>query len=811
LALLAGGAVFAFTRLSAPPGLPGIDGRAVGVIDADAAVITHQYPLGFEPGAMTAGGDSVWVADPRAGTVARIPRKGDRVPIIPVGRNPAGLAFGAGSLWVAGGDDGELAQVDASENRTVRRTRIGNGLGALAVDYGAVWAATAQDGEVVRFDLRSGRIVKRITVGGRPIAIATGAGAVWVAAEDANVVVPIDPRSNQPLAQIGVGNGPSAVAVGLGAVWVANRQDGTVSRIDPATERVTDTIPAGREPVGMSLAGGALWVADATGTLRHLDPGARAIVDTVRTGGSPAQLTTAGDDLWATFQAPPAAHRGGTLRIGWAQANLDPGYDSYDGFSFPVLQLAYDGLLGYRRESGVAGTRLVGDLATAVPSPTDGGRSYTFRLRPGLRFSDGRPVRASDFRASMQRMPVKPRRSPPLYNAIEGAGRCRSAPTTCDLSRGIVTDDRTGTITLHLRRPDPGLLPLLAGPLAAVVPATAPPEPARSPLPGTGPYRVERIERGRRVLTRNPYFRPRDGRPAGFADRIEVMLGGDEPHIRAVEREQLDFSPVFELSARRLAALRLRVGARLQSAANTFTEYAWLNVHTRPFDDPRGRQALNLALDRHRLVADAGGPDSAAPTCQILAPGMPGWRPACHFTIAASPAGGWTAPDLAQARRLVAASPARGSAVEVWVPPWLRPQADPIARALEQLGFRSRVRVSDYTPDGPLPPQLTLSGWIADSPDSAAFLRALVSCKPDAVGDGIPHLCGYGVDAAIDRAQAAGPAAGDAWRRVEDLIAAHAPVVPLINRRALGVFSKRTGNIHFPPLAGVYFEQLWVR
>ena len=480
-----------------------------------------------------------------------------------------------------------------------------------------------------------------------------------------------------------------------------------------------------------------------------------------------------------------------------------------------MLELAYDGLLGYRRESGVAGTRLVGDLATGVPDPADGGRSYTFRLRPGLRFSDGTPVRASDFRASMERMLVEPLRAPPLYDVDRGGGglptarrrraicRAGSSPTTGPARSRCICAGRT-----------PGCSRTLARRLAAVVPSTAPPGAAAVAVrsPGPAPIASSASSRGGASSRATPTSVRARGVRQGSPTAIEVPLGDDDAHIRAVEREQLDYSPVLELSARRLAALRIRVGARLQTAANTFTEYAWLNVHARPFDDPRVRLALNLALDRRRLVEDAGGLDSAAPTCQILPPGMPGWRPACHFTLAPSPAGGWTAPDLARARRLVAASGARGAAVEVWVLAPLRPQADPIARALEQLGFRSRVRVfEDFPFDARRRPQLAVNGWFADSPDSAAFLRALVSCKPDTVGDRFLHLCSYGVDAAIDRAQAAGPAAGDAWKRIEDLIAAHAPVVPLLNRRAVAVISKRAGNFVFPPLAGVDFEQLWVR
>src|SRR6187200_2503804 len=104
-----------------------------------------------------------------------------------------------------------------------------------------------------------------------------------------------------------------------------------------------------------------------------------------------------------------------------------------------LIDLAYDGLLGYRREPGVAGMRLVGDLAERVPEPADGGRSYTFQLRPGLRFSDGTAVHARDFRASMERMLAMAERIslPSLYDAIEGAVSCRRTPKRCDLARGI--------------------------------------------------------------------------------------------------------------------------------------------------------------------------------------------------------------------------------------------------------------------------------------------------------------------------------------------------------------------------------------
>ena len=137
---------------------------------------------------------------------------------------------------------------------------------------------------------------------------------MWAAGEESATVARIDARSGEILDGIPVGRGPSAVVFGLGAVWTANRTDGTVSRIDAETDAVT-TIPAGRAPSVLAIAGGALWIGDAAGRILRLDP--RTLRDhPVPTGSSPAGLATVDGAVWASGAAPPAAHRGGTLRVG---------------------------------------------------------------------------------------------------------------------------------------------------------------------------------------------------------------------------------------------------------------------------------------------------------------------------------------------------------------------------------------------------------------------------------------------------------------------------------------------------------------
>jgi peptide/nickel transport system substrate-binding protein len=810
--------VFGLTRLLGSDRLGGLDENSVGVIDPDEAKITTQYRLGTAPGAVAEGADSIWVANPGEGTVSRLHPDEDRVETIDVGQSPVGLASGGGSMWVAVADDGVLAQVDADANRVVQRIPVGNGASAVAVGFGAIWVATALDGEVVRVDLATGRVTKRVAVGGHPVALAVGEGAVWVASEESGTVARIDPNTGEALDAIAVGNGPTAVAVGLGAVWTANRDDGTVSRIDPVASRVTNTVPAGQAPAALAIGTDAIWVADAGGALLSLDSDSGQVGARVETGSAPAGVVDFDGEIWATTVAPPAAHGGGTLRVGSARAELDPAA-SYNPDSILVGRLAYESLVDYRPVGGTAGARLVGELATDVPRPADGGRRYVFQLRPGLSFSDGTPLEPTDVKASLERaLVVSPDvlGTAPLFEAIQGVDRCLRARSTCDLSEGVVANDEAGTVTVNLRKPDPQLPEKLS--FLLITPAETPSRLLVERLPpGTGPYRFEQVVPERRaLLTRNPYFESsaRGGRPPGFADRVEVEMGAESSQLEAVESGRLDIAPVFASGSGTTAALRTRLGARVRSGAYAMTEYAWLDTNSPPFDDQGVRQALNLAVDRARVVDLTGGPESGDPTCQLLPPGLPGYQPFCSFTVAPSPTGAWTGPAPARAQRLIARSGAKGTPIEVWTWPDRARVGRYLAEVLTRLGFPAHVRVFNDLFESleaigrpGEQPQIGLTGWIADSPDSAMFLRALVGCGGEFDQSG---FCDPQIDAAIDRAEAAGAEGGPAWRRVERQIAERAPLVPLTSRRYVVATSSRTGNLQFHPLYGVLLDQVWV-
>ena len=345
-------------------------------------------------------------------------------------------------------------------------------------------------------------------------------------------------------------------------------------------------------------------------------------------------------------------------------------------------------------------------------------------------------------------------------------------PETCDLSSGIVADDRAGTVTFHLTQPDPDFLYKLTLAYADVLPASAPAHQARTrrcPPPvhtwsaATGPARIccscathgsanGRPRAARRVSRPDPLpLRPQPGPGGG--------LGGPryDPDLMANLGPVPGDTSYFQHHP-----------GQLRSNSQALTSFIFLNVNTPPFNDIRVRQAVNLALDRRRIADDYGGPLSARPTCQILPPGLAGYQPYCPWTRQPATDGNWEGPDLARARRLVADSGTAGMSITVWNTP--APQAavdetEELIRALHELGYRASLRILpddtyfSYTNDSRNHPQVIDGGWSADYPSADDFIGKLdcdhfVPANGPATTDAA-EFCNPAVDRQIARAAAA--------------------------------------------------------
>jgi YVTN family beta-propeller protein len=301
--------------------------------------------------------------------------------------------------------------------------------------------------------------------------VAVALGRVLVVSPSAGAVVALDPSSGEQVDRVGVGVDPAALAADAGAVWVANRADGTVSRIDPRGLVVTDTIQVGRSPDSIAAGAGGIWVSNgADGTLMRIDPANDRVVKTVSLANPPEGIAVANGGVYVAVRSSGREHRGGVLRVGAnAPDSIDPAV-SYTPEGWAILSMTNDGLVGFRRTGGIEGVELVPDLAVSLPTPTDDGRTYTFRLRRGIRYSTGAFVQPEDARRAIERL-FEIANSPgrQYFGGIVGSDRC-SPGRRCDLGAGIATDPVARTVTFHLKAPDGDFLSKLALPFAMLVP-----------------------------------------------------------------------------------------------------------------------------------------------------------------------------------------------------------------------------------------------------------------------------------------------------------------------------------------------------
>ncbi len=164
-----------------------------------------------------------------------------------------------------------------------------------------------------------------------------------------------------------------------------------------------------------------------------------------------------------------------------------------------LYQAMYDGLLAFTKVGGQQSFTVVPDLAESMPKVTDGGKTYTFTLRKGIKFSNGQPVTPDDVVASFERIfKVSSPTAGTFYNGIVGASACLKSPANCTLPKGVIGDDKTNTVVIHLVEPDPEFPYKLAVPHASILPKSAPSKDAGStPIPSTGAYMVKSYDPNR--------------------------------------------------------------------------------------------------------------------------------------------------------------------------------------------------------------------------------------------------------------------------------------------------------------------------
>jgi peptide/nickel transport system substrate-binding protein len=417
---------------------------------------------------------------------------------------------------------------------------------------------------------------------------------------------------------------------------------------------------------------------------------------------------------------------GGTIKIGHTSMPdyLDPALSfTVDGWQAELQ--AYPGLLVFPHKSGTEGAEPVPGLAEDMPDISTDGKTYKLQLRDNLKFSDGTPIKASDFKKSIERLLAQDSQGSSFYTGIVGAEeylKTKKGDVT-----GIKPNDQTGEITINLTEPRGSFTFELAIPFAAVLPGDTPKSnQTKNPPPGAGRYTIRnvRINRGYEMV-KNPNFSPSlEGTAvdAGKADKFDVGIYGSEANqVTRITRNELDFM-VDNPPADRVAELKSKYeGKRFRQFVTPSTFYFFLNSEAPPFDNVKVRQAVNYAIDPDAINRVQGG--VIAPQNTFLPPPVPGYQK-------------W--PDLyphdvAKAKALIKEAGAEGDKVTVWGNPEspTKETVEYYADVLNDIGLDAEVKIiaaSTYfttVGDRGTKAQTGWYNWFQDYPHPADFIDVL--------------------------------------------------------------------------------------
>jgi peptide/nickel transport system substrate-binding protein len=377
---------------------------------------------------------------------------------------------------------------------------------------------------------------------------------------------------------------------------------------------------------------------------------------------------------------------GGIFRISFQGISLaafdhvDPAL-AYSRESWTLLDTVCARLMTYPDRPPPEGYTVVPEVAAGFPKISADGRTYTFRLRRGFRFSDGSPVRASAFAHAINRSLAPRVNSPALRytQAIVGAEDVRAGRTPG--ASGVVA--RGNTLVVRFTREVRDFAAWTTMPFFCAVPPTLPadPEGVRS-FPGAGPYYVKEYRANERVVVRrNRYY---GGKRVHQVDGFDVDLSAGSPQelLDRIEAEKADWGYAL-------------AGQHLEAGRNLLTRYRsrfflrpgltlrmYVPNSSRPLfrDNARLRRAVNLALDRFSF----GHPASSEWTDQYLPPHVPGYRNRSIYPLGGDP----------QRAKALADGHTRGGKAVLYVPDFAQPLATAqlVRQQLAEIGLEIEIR-----------------------------------------------------------------------------------------------------------------------
>jgi peptide/nickel transport system substrate-binding protein len=495
--------------------------------------------------------------------------------------------------------------------------------------------------------------------------------------------------------------------------------------------------------------------------------------------------------------------RGGTLRV-----------DSRNDFDFIDPSLAYFShswqmenavqlkLMSFPDKEGTAGSRMQPEAAAGFPKVSRDGKTYTFTIKRGFRFSNGAPVTAANFAAAIRRG-LNPRMQSPASSFLDDVASYRAAGQY--------------QLVVKMKKVAPDFIARMSMPFFSAIPTNLPivAEGVGAPLVSAGPYYVKQWTQNRSaVLARNPYWKSNQqpwkatGRPANV-NQITYTFGNslDATKLR-LERGEVDLGNIPPAAASELADKYGINKGRFFIRKNLVTWYLALN-NTRPIfqGNVKLRQAINWAIDRPALVRQYGFLGGGR-TDQILPPGMPGFRNASIYSIQ-----GVNETTLNRARALARGNTRGGKAILYTFNTAPGPAiAQVVQFNLRQIGVDVEIRTFDRTVQNAKsgtrgePFDISVEGWGADYPDPYNFINVLLDGRRIQADNNV-NLSYFNNAAYNRKIEAAsrqfGQARLNAYASLDaDIMRNQAPIAPYINTNAKILVSSRVGCYTFSVTTG---------
>jgi peptide/nickel transport system substrate-binding protein len=429
------------------------------------------------------------------------------------------------------------------------------------------------------------------------------------------------------------------------------------------------------------------------------------------------------------------AKTGGTVTelMGTFPQSLDPGLD-YTTQGAEINWLAYTGLTTYAHANGAAGTQLIPGLATALPTISNGGKTYTATLRKGLVFSNGKPVVASDFTYTVERAIKIPWGGSGEFITPVIAGATAYANGKAKTISGITTNNATGQIVVHLTAPYGPFENVLAFPSMGIIPAGTPMkvEPTNPP-PGVGPYETKNIVANQSYSgVPNPYWAKMaiPGIPAGKVTvnvKVDSNVTSNALSVLNNTADVFDWADTIPGSL--LNQIKSQASSRFQfKNLGGSVYYIFMDSQSKPFNNQLVREAVVTGINEEAMRTLGSG--TLIPACFFLPPFVPGHPSASCPYQSTPPSTG----NLAKAKALVKQSGLAGTPVTVWSEErsprlqWMTYYTS----FLNQIGLKATLKtVSDTTyfttiGDLALHPQTGFADWNMDFPNPVDFYGVLL-------------------------------------------------------------------------------------